>query len=126
MNDVDTYFARVPADARATLETLRERIKAAVPEAFEVISYQMPAFRHNGRMLVWIAAWKDHCSLYPISPVVRKACEKELNAYDTSKGTIRFPIGKPLPAALVRKIVKARIAENEAAAKERKRREKSP
>jgi uncharacterized protein YdhG (YjbR/CyaY superfamily) len=123
--DVDAYLATLPEDARATLEKVRQTVKAAVPDAIEVISYQMPAFQHNGRMLLWIAAWKDHCSLYPISQTVRQTCEKELEAYETSKGTIRFPIGKPLSAAFVKKIVKARIADNETSDKEGERRQKS-
>jgi uncharacterized protein YdhG (YjbR/CyaY superfamily) len=125
MNDLDIYLARVPEDARATLETVRKRIKAVIPEAVEVISYQIPAFKYKGRMLLWLAAWKDHCSVYPISQRVRETCEKELKAYDTSKGTIRFPVGEPLSAAFVKKIVKARIADNEALDKEGERRKKS-
>lgn len=94
---------------RAALEKLRKIIKSAVPDATEVISYGIPAFRYQGYVLVWFAAWKNHCSLYPISNAVKR----ELKGYDTAKGTIRFTADKPLPAALVRKLVKARIAENE-------------
>ncbi len=110
--DVDEYLAGVPKGARATLEKLRKTIKAAAPMASEVISYQMPMYKHHG-MLVGFAAFKDHCSLFPGSAVMNEYKE-ELKRYDTSKGTIRFPSDKPLPAALVRKLVKARIAENEA------------
>ena len=112
--DVDTYLAAVPQDARTALEKLRALIRAAAPAATEVISYQMPAFRLQGRLLVAFAAFKNHCSLFPGSSVM-EAHKDELKGYDISKGTIRFPPGKPLPAALVKKLVKARIAENEAA-----------
>ena len=109
--DVDEYLAGVPKEARATLEKLRKTIKAAAPMASEVISYQMPMYKHHG-MLVGFAAFKDHCSLFPGAAVIN-AHKEELKRYDTSKGTIRFPTNKPLPAALVKKLVKARIAENE-------------
>ena len=118
---VDDYLAALPEEARATLEKIRKTIKAVAPKATEVISYQMPMFKYHG-MLVGFAAFKDHCSFFPgANPVA--TFQDELKAYKTSKGTIRFPIGKPLPAALVKKLVKARIAENEerAAEKEKKR-----
>jgi len=108
---VDDYLATLPADARATLEKLRKTIRAAAPKATEGISYQMPMFKHHG-MLVGFAAFKDHCSFFPGAKPVA-TFKDELKDYKTSKGTIRFPIGKPLPAALVKKIVKARIEENE-------------
>jgi uncharacterized protein YdhG (YjbR/CyaY superfamily) len=118
--DVDAYLARVPEEARATLEKLRKTIKAAAPRATEVISYQMPMYRQNG-MLVGFAAFKDHCSLFP-GAAVMNAHKEELKRYDTSKGTIRFPASQPLPAALVKKLVKARIQENEARAAAKNRR----
>lgn len=108
---VDEYLAAISEDARATLEKLRKMIKAAAPNATEVIRYQMPAFKYHG-MLVFFAAFKNHCSFFPGSSVI-DAHKDDLKSYDTSKGTIRFPTDKPLPAALVRKLVKARIAENE-------------
>jgi len=108
---VDDYLATLPEDARATLEKLRKTIKAAAPKATEGTSYQMPMFKHHG-MLVGFAAFKDHCSFFPGAKPVA-TFKDELKDYKTSKGTIRFPIGKPLPAALVKKIVKARIEENE-------------
>jgi uncharacterized protein YdhG (YjbR/CyaY superfamily) len=108
---VDDYLAALPKEARATLEKIRKTIKAVAPKATEVISYQMPMYKHHG-MLVGFAAFKDHCSLFPGAKVVA-TYKDELKSYKTSKGTIRFPIGKPLPAALVKKLVKARIAENE-------------
>jgi uncharacterized protein YdhG (YjbR/CyaY superfamily) len=108
---VDDYLATLPEEARATLEKLRKTIKAAAPKATEGISYQMPMFKQHG-MLVGFAAFKDHCSFFPGAKPVA-TYKDELKNYKTSKGTIRFPIGKPLPAALVKKIVKARIEENE-------------
>jgi uncharacterized protein YdhG (YjbR/CyaY superfamily) len=117
--DVDEYLARVPKEARVTLEKLRQTIKAAAPMASEVISYQMPMYKHYG-MVIGFAAFKNHCSIFP-GAAVMDAHREELERYDTSKGTIRFPASKPLPAALVRKLVKARIAENEARAKRKKK-----
>jgi uncharacterized protein YdhG (YjbR/CyaY superfamily) len=117
--DVDEYLAGVPKEARATLEKLRKAIKAAAPRASEVISYQMPMYKQNG-MLVGFAAFKDHCSLFP-GPAVIKAHQEELKGYKTSKGTIRFPSDKPLPAALVKKMIKTRIQENEARASKKRR-----
>jgi len=111
--DIDDYLASVPEEARATLEKLRQTIKAAAPQATERISYQVPTF-HYRRGLVAFAAFKDHCSFFVMSPPVMEAHRDELKPYDTVKGTIHFPPGKPLPEALVTKLVKARIAENEA------------
>lgn len=115
--DVDEYLAGVPKEARATLEKLRKTIKAAAPMASEGISYQMPMYKHHG-MVIGFAAFKDHCSIFPGSAVM-DAHKEELKRYDTSKGTIRFPPTRPLPAALVKKLVKARMEENEARAKKR-------
>ena len=111
-NDIDEYLAKVPPEARATLEKLRKTIRAAAPQAVEVISYGMPMFKYHG-MLAGFAAFKDHCSFFPGAAVI-EAHREELKRYKTSKGTIRFPISKPLPAALVKKLVKARIKQNEA------------
>ena len=110
---VDEYLAALPEDARNTLEKIRRTVKAVAPKATEMISYQMPMFKQHG-MLVGFAAFKDHCSFFPGAEPIA-AHKDELKGYKTSKGTIRFPIGKPLPAALVKKLVKTRIAENEAA-----------
>ena len=115
-SEVDDYLAEVPSEARATLEKLRKTIKAVVPGAVEVISYQIPTFKLDGRMLVSYAAFKDHCSFFPGAAPI-KAHEDELKSYKTSKGTIRFPTSKPLPATLVKKLVRTRIKENEARAK---------
>lgn len=112
--DVDAYLAKVPEDKRAPLEEIREIVKVAAPTATEHISYGFPAFKLDGRGLIWYAAWKKHCSIYPLTPGVERAVGKELEPFDTEKGTIRFTPDKPLPASLIKKIVKARIAEEEA------------
>ena len=105
----EDYLAAVTEDKRAALQKLRKAIKTAAPKAEEWISYQLPAFRLNGRFLVAYGAATNHCAFYPGSTV--KALKEELKGYDTSKGTIRFPASKPLPAALVRKLVRLRIEE---------------
>jgi len=110
---IDEYLAPLSADNRAALEKLRKTIKAAAPKAEECISYQLPAFRLSGKMLVAFGAAANHCAFYPMSSTTVAAHKDELKDYDTSKGTIRFQADKPLPPALVRKLVKARIAENE-------------
>lgn len=111
-SDVDKYLARVPEPARGTLTKIRATIRSVVPaEATEAISYGMPAFKYKGG-LVGYAAFADHCSLFPMNPAVIEAFRDELKNYSTSKGTIQFPLDKPLPAALVKKIVKTRVAEN--------------
>ena len=109
---IDEYLAALSADKRAALEKLCKTIRAAAPKAEECISYQLAAFRHNGRPLVALGAAANHCAFYPMSSATVEAHKDELKGYDTSKGTIRFQADRPLPAALVRKLVKARIAEN--------------
>ena len=121
---IDEYLASLSEDKRAALEKLRKIIRAAAPKAEECISYRLPAFRLEGRMLVAFGAAKNHCALYPMSSATVEAHKNELKEYDTSKGTIRFQPDAPLPAALVRKLVKARIAEN--AAGSRKSRPRRP
>ncbi|CAN5787677.1 DUF1801 domain-containing protein [soil metagenome] len=116
---VDAYLAALPEEARSTLEKIRKTIKAVAPKATEVISYQIPMYKHYG-MLVGFAAFKNHCSFFPGAKPMA-TYKDELKAYKTSKGTIRFPVGKALPAALVRKLVKSRIAENEAAFKKKEK-----
>jgi uncharacterized protein YdhG (YjbR/CyaY superfamily) len=109
---IDEYLARVDADKRAALERLRKIIRAAAPKAEESISYGLATFRLNERPLVAFGASTNHCAFYPLSSNTVKAFQDELEGFETSKGTIRFRPDKPLPVALVRKLVKARIAEN--------------
>lgn len=111
---IDHYLAGVSPDKRAALEKLRKTIKSAAPKAEECISYQIPAFRFEGKLLVGFCAAAKHCSFFPMSSSMIAAHIDELGDYETSKGTIRFQADKPLSAAFVRKIVKARIAENRA------------
>lgn len=111
---VNGYLAAVPARPRAALAKLRRTIKAAAPDATEAISYRIPTFRHRGGLVAY-AAFKDHCSFFVMSMAVLRAHAAELKGYMSGKATIRFSADKPLPAALVRTLVKARIAENEAA-----------
>ena len=108
---IDEYLAPLSNEKRAALEKLRRAIKSAAPRAEECISYQIPAFRLGGRMLVAFGAAAKHCAFYPGSFPL-EAHKDELKAYDTSKGTIRFQADRPLPATLVRKLVKTRIAEH--------------
>jgi len=114
--DVDRYLASLPADARAALSRLRRIIRSVVPEATECISYQVPTFKLLGGLVAY-GALPNHCSFFVMSPAVMNAHKAELRAYDTSKGTIRFAAGEPLPEALVKKLVRARVAENKARAK---------
>jgi uncharacterized protein YdhG (YjbR/CyaY superfamily) len=108
--NVEEYLARVPEPSRSTLSKVRAAIQTAVPPGTtEVISYGMPAFKHN-EVLVWYAAFSNHCSLFPTGAVIG-AFKKELNGFSTSKGTIQFSTDKPLPIALVKKLVKARVAQ---------------
>lgn len=116
---IDEYLAAVSDDKRAALQKLRKIIQAAAPDAEECISYQIPSFRLDG-ILVGFGAAAKHCAFYLCNASTVKAFEDELAAYDTSKGTIRFAADKPLPAALVRKLVKARVAENKARRAKRK------
>jgi len=109
---VDEYVAGVPEPARSTLEKMRLLIRSAVPpEATETISYKIPAIKYKG-MLLWFAGFSDHCSLFPTAAVIQEF-KNELKGFKTSKGTIHFPLGKPLPAPLLKKIVKARVAQVE-------------
>ena len=111
---VDEYLAQVPEPGRTTLLKIRSVIRSVVPpEATEAISYQMPAFKYKGG-LVCYAAFSDHCSVFPMNSTLIAEFSHELRNYSTDKGTIRFPLDKPLPATLVKKLVKARVAENEA------------
>ena len=114
---VDEYLAALPEGSRATLEKIRKMIKAAAPKATEGISYQMPMYKQHG-MVIGFAAFKNHCSIFPGARAVATH-KDELKGYETSKGTIRFPIGKPLPAGLVKKLVKESVLANETAFSEK-------
>ena len=112
LKSVEEYLARVPEPARSTLKKIRAVIKAAAPpEAIESISYGMPVFKYKGP-LVWYAAFSDHCSLFPTAAVIAEF-KDELEGHQISKGTIRFPVDKPLPASLLKKMVRARVTQLE-------------
>lgn len=116
---VDDYLAALPAKERRALESLRRVIKSAAPKATEGISYQIPTYKHQG-LLVSFAAFDNHLSFFGANSELRRQFAKELKDFEQSTGTIRFTPEKPLPAALVTRIVKARVAENEARAKRKK------
>ncbi|HET7106836.1 MAG TPA: DUF1801 domain-containing protein [Candidatus Acidoferrum sp.] len=106
---IDAYLARVPQPARTTLQKVRAAIRAALPpSATETISYKIPAFRH-GQIVIWFAAFADHCSLFPTGRII-EMFKADLQPYTCSKGTIQFPTDKPLPASLIKKMVRARLA----------------
>lgn len=117
---IDEYLGGLSEGKRAALEKLRKDIRAAAPDAEECISYSIPAFRLDGRILVFFGAASKHCSFYPGAHPI-EALKEELEAYQTSKGTIRFPEDSPLPARLVRQLVKARIEEQAARRRGRRR-----
>ncbi len=110
-NSVDEYIATFPEEVQEKLEEVRATIKAAVPEAREKISYQIGAFELNGKNLIGFAGWKNHVSIYPI-PSGTESFNKEISQYTAGKGTLKFPLDKPLPLKLIRKIVKYRVADN--------------
>lgn len=110
-NTIDEYIEGFPRDTRDILEQVRETIKATVPQAEETISYSMPAFKLNDRYLIYFAGYKKHIGMYPV-PAGNKSFEKDFSAYKTSgKGTIQFPLDKPMPITMIKKIVKFRVAE---------------
>lgn len=111
-NTVDEYLHRAPESDRAVLNKMRAAIRSVLPrEATEVISYQMPAFKHK-KVLVWYAAFRDHCSLFPTAAAM-EACKADLEGYSTSKGTVRFPADKALPITLIKRLVKVRLQQSE-------------
>jgi uncharacterized protein YdhG (YjbR/CyaY superfamily) len=116
VSSVDDYLATLPDDRRAGVESLRRTVAAAAPEAVETIAYQMPAFRsHGGQFLVSFASYRKHYSLFPASEAVVAALGDELTPYLAGKGTIRFPADRPIPVALVARVVAVRVAETAAA-----------
>jgi uncharacterized protein YdhG (YjbR/CyaY superfamily) len=116
---IDDYLAELPDDQRAALERLRGLIRQVVPDATEMISYQIPTFKQGGVAVVAFAAFRRHCSFFPMGAGVLAAHRDELAAFECSKGTIRFTPDHPMPAALVKKLVRARVRENEERARAR-------
>ncbi|MBI5290071.1 MAG: DUF1801 domain-containing protein [Chloroflexi bacterium] len=114
---IDEYIKAAPKDARDALKHVRQAIREVAPDAQEKISYQMPAFKLHGRILVYFAAHTHHIGLYP-APV--EAFAKEFAKYETSKGTVRFPLDKPMPLPLIKKVVRHMAKEVEAKAKAKK------
>ena len=108
---IRTYLARLTPESRRVVKELRATILSTAPDAVDAFSYGIPAFRLDGRLLIWYAGWKQHTSVYPITEAIRFAHARALQGYETSKGTVRFPLARPLPLTLVRRLVKARIAE---------------
>jgi uncharacterized protein YdhG (YjbR/CyaY superfamily) len=124
--NVDEYLARVPEPARSTLRKVQAVIRSVAPaETAETISYGIPTFKYIGP-LVGFAAFSDHCSLFPMNSSLIEAFKDELKNFETSKGTIRFALDKPLPPTLLKKLVKARIAENERKKKRQPRQARQP
>ena len=117
---VDDYIAAFPPDVQKILQRIRATIRRAAPDAEESISYRIPTFKLRGRPLVYFAGFKQHVSLYPVTAAIRIKFQKELAAYETSTGTVRFPLDRAVPYALIGRIVKVMIAEN------RKRAEAKP
>ncbi len=111
---IDAYLVLQSQEAREMLSLMRHIIHMAVPDAEEVISYSMPAFRYRGKILVYFAAFKKHCSLFAASGAILNEMENELKPYRSSKGTLQFPLDKPLPIGIIKKIVKERAKENKA------------
>ncbi|MCW5879063.1 MAG: DUF1801 domain-containing protein [Anaerolineales bacterium] len=111
LQEVENFLAGVPAEQRSALERLRDQIRAAAPEAIEMISYGVPAFKYKGRSLVSYAAAKSHCSFFVQSPAVMEAHVEMLAGYNISKDTVRFQPEQPLPEELVHTLVLARMAE---------------
>ena len=110
ISSIDEYFETFPEDTQKILKQVRRTIKTAAPEAGEKISYGIPTFTLNGKYLIYFAGWKNHISIYPI-PIGDEAFNKEISQYVAGKGTLKFPIDKPMPLKLISKIVKLKVAE---------------
>jgi uncharacterized protein YdhG (YjbR/CyaY superfamily) len=108
---IRAYIQTAPAATRARLRTVRALIRATAPASVEHFSYGIPGSRLDGRPLVWYGGWREHVSLYPITAAIQRTFARQLARYETSKGTIRLPLDRPLPTALIKRLVKARIAE---------------
>jgi uncharacterized protein YdhG (YjbR/CyaY superfamily) len=120
VKDIDTYIALQPENIRPALEKLRAVIRSVARDAQETIGYSMPMFRYHG-MLVGFAGWKNHYGFYPCGSAVLDEMQEELKGYRTSKGTIQFALDKPLPVALIKKIVKLRMKQNKEKAQAKKK-----
>lgn len=116
---VDEYLGSQPETARSVLEHVRSTIRKAVPEAQEVISYQIPAYKLRGRTVLYFAGWKEHYSLYPAGPQLVEAFKDELAPYEVSKGTIRFPLSQPVPVELIERLAKFRAKQSDRAKSKR-------
>ena len=110
-DQIRAYLAAQPPNARAVLNQIREAIKTVAPDAVESFSYRIPGVKLDGKALVWYAGFTHHTSLYPIGEKIRTKYAAELEGYETSKGTVRFPLDRPVPIPLVKRLVKARIEE---------------
>lgn len=108
---IRAYLAAQPPATRAVLRKIRETIRAVAPDAVDSFSYRIPGVKLDGKALVWYAGFRHHASLYPIGDAIRKRFARELEGYETSKGTVRFPLDKPLAVGLVKRLVKARVEE---------------
>ena len=109
--NTDDYIHSFPPNVQAVLKKIRSTIRQVIPNATEAISYQVPAFKVNGRYIIYFAGWKEHVSLYPI-PTGPAGFDKEIEPHTSGKGTIKFPLDKPIPYSLIKKVVKFRLQEN--------------